>query len=174
MEECRRCVSRKTHYAVSLEASLQRQVHGWGSGGAATETEVRHHPTRAATTTVVTMVVTLGSLSPNSHLREVVELPARRRKSGKPCNFEDGRWVISCIGQVTLAKLTIPRSHDPWRTVTRSVLFAITLPNIYGGFATSSIEEKIFLHSDVGSRVPLNFVHGSSKRSTLVLVRGKL
>ena len=112
MEECRRCVSRKTHYAVSLEASLQRQVHGWGSGGAATETEVRHHPTRAATTTLVTLVVTLGSLSPNSHLHEVVELPARRRKSGQPCNFEDGRWVISCIGQVTLAKLTIPRSLE--------------------------------------------------------------
>lgn len=110
MGRCGRCVSRKTHYAVKLEASLQRQVHGWGSSGVTTETEVRHHPPRAVTTIMVRLVVTLGSLSSNSDLHEIVELPARKRKFGQPWNFEDRRWVISCIGQVTLGKLTIARS----------------------------------------------------------------
>ena len=156
MEECRRCVSRETHYAVSLEASLQRQVRGWGSGGAATETEVRHHPTRAATTTVVTMVVTLGSLSPNSHLREVVELPARRRKSGKPVQLRG--WKVgyqlhrsSHAGQIN--NPTIPGELLP----EAFCLLSLCQTSMEDSQQALS-RKKHFLGSDVDSRVPLNFV----------------
>lgn len=72
-------------------APLRRWVPGWWSGGAATETGVRHHPTRAATTVMVTLVVAPGSLSTNSYNVGVVELSPRGRKFCHSSSLEDGR-----------------------------------------------------------------------------------